>query len=77
MKKRKVRLYKVTYHETDTTDYKTEIMDSNCLFWLNLDWAFEIDGIEPPVRARPGGPATRTKSRLKRDLNLCILTIDK
>jgi hypothetical protein len=47
MKKRKVRLYKVTYHETDTTDYKTEIMDSNCLFWLNLDWAFEIDGIEP------------------------------
>ena len=46
MKKKKA-LYKVTYHEIDTTDYKTDIMDSDCLFWLNLDWAFGIDGIEP------------------------------
>jgi hypothetical protein len=47
MKKKKARLYKVTYHETDTTDYKTDIMDGDCLFWLNLDWAFEIDEVEP------------------------------
>lgn len=47
MKKKKARLYKVTYHEIGTTDYKTDIMDNDCLFWLNLDWAYEIDGIEP------------------------------
>ena len=45
--KKKTKLYRVTYHEIDTTDYQTDVMDSACLFWLNLDWAFEIDGIEP------------------------------
>lgn len=47
MKKKKVGLYKVTYHEIGTANHRTDIMDSDCLFWLNLDWAFEIDGIEP------------------------------
>lgn len=47
MKKNKIKLYKVTYHELDTTDYKTEIMDNSCLFWLGLDWAFVIDKVEP------------------------------
>ena len=46
MKKNKIQLYKVTYHEIDTTDYKTEIMDNSEIFWLELDWAFEIDKIE-------------------------------
>lgn len=47
MRKKKTKLYKVTYHEIDTTNYKTDIMDNDSLFWLNLDWAFEIDGVEP------------------------------
>ena len=46
MRKKKAKLYKVTYHETNTTNYKTDIIDSDCLVWLNLDWAFEIDEVE-------------------------------
>ena len=40
-------MYKVTYHEIDTTEYVTKIMDEKEIFWLNLDWAYVIDSIEP------------------------------
>lgn len=45
-KKKKVQLYEVTYHEIDTDNYKTEVMDNATLSYLNLDWAFVIDNVK-------------------------------
>jgi hypothetical protein len=45
--KKTTKFYRVTYHEIDTTETLTEIMDEASIFWLNLDWAFIIDSIEP------------------------------
>lgn len=46
MNKKRITLYKVTYHEVGTTDYRVIFMDSDGLFSLVRDWAFKIDKVE-------------------------------
>lgn len=45
-KKPAKKLYRVTYHEIDTTDYTTEVMDGQTLGYLSTDWAFVVDKVE-------------------------------
>lgn len=46
-KNKKTPLFKVTYHEIDTTNYETAILDEKSLYGLWIDWAFVIDEIIP------------------------------
>lgn len=45
-RREKTNWYRVTYHEVDTTDYVTKVMDGRSLAGLDIDWAFIIDNVE-------------------------------
>ena len=45
-KKQKNALYRVTYHEVDTTEQIVKVLDCLSIVYLDADWAFVIDKIE-------------------------------